>query len=215
MNEFVVRLTAGAFHSILLAVISVILCMPIAVLAALAMRKKTKLTSALVYSLDVFISLPNNVLLITLAGILGGSPFALLLSVFITQIPGMIRHFRVHFLRAYSDAHVDAAVALGVGPNRIFWKHVLPRLWAPLSISAVTLMKRVILSESLITFLGLGFDPLTPSLGRLISEGREALFLDPVYFLAPVGVLASCLYVLQKFSDRFSSLYRSRGIRYL
>ena len=215
MFDFYIQLLWGIYYSLALGLKAVLLCLPVSIVGAILLRKKTFFSRLILYGIDVFVALPHQILLISLAGILGGSPHALLLSVFVTQVPGILKHFRVHLLRAYDSPHVEAARALGVPAVLIFWKHILPRLWVPLSLSATSLIKRVILIESLVTFLGLGFDPLTPSLGRLISEGRGALFLNPAYFLAPVMTLILCLIVLQSFSDRFSSLFRSRGIRYL
>lgn len=215
MNSFVFNLFEGTAHSLWIALQAIVLCLPIAILLALVLRHTSRIRAMVLFALDVFIALPNQLLLLTLAGVLGGSAAALLLSVFVTQVPVAIRHFRVHFYRAYREEYVEAARALGVGPFRVFWKHILPRLWAPLSVYSVSLVKRVILMEALLTFLGLGFDPLTPSLGRLITEGRDSLFLNPLYFLAPVGILVLCLGALQSVSDRFSSLFRGRGLRYL
>lgn len=215
MFDFILKLLEGTAYSLWISFESVLLCVPFSVVVAVFLRKSTRLRKGLLYALDVFIALPNQILLLTLAGVLGGGSTALLLSIFVTQVPGCIRHFKVHFTRAYAAPHVEAGKALGVGSGRLFWNHVLPRLWSPLSIYTLSLVKRVILMEALLTFLGLGFDPLTPSLGRLISEGRDALFLTPIYFLAPVGILILCLYVLQSVSDRFSLLFRSHGLRYL
>jgi ABC-type dipeptide/oligopeptide/nickel transport system permease subunit len=215
MLDFFLKLLEGTTHSLWISFQAVLLCVPFSIVVAIFLRKETQLRKILLYALDVFIALPNQVLLLTLAGVLGGGSTALLLSVFVTQVPGCIRHFKVHFSRAYGENHVEAAKALGAGRRRVFFRHVLPRLWAPLSIYTLSLVKRVILMEALLTFLGLGFDPLSPSLGRLISEGRDALFLTPIYFLAPVGILILCLYILQSVSDRFSLLFRSPGLRYL
>ncbi len=215
MNDFYLRLAEGLGYSFLISFLAILICVPISLGVALLLRERNPLARLSLYSLDIFIALPNQILLLTLAGLLGGGFWALLLSVFMTQVPTLIRHFRVHLKRAFAMNHVEAARGLGVGPLRLFFLHVIPRLWAPLSVATVSLMKRVILSETLLSFLGLGFDPLTPSLGRLISEGRDALFVNPVYFLAPILVLFLCLFTLQNVSDRYSTLFRTRGIRYL
>lgn len=165
--------------------------------------------------LDLFIALPNQLLLLSLAGIAGGSLLAVLLSVFLTQVPVMIRHLRIYVIQAHACEYVEASRALGATKRRLFFIHIFPRLFIPVSISSLTLVKRVILSESLLMFLGLGFDPLTPSLGRLLSEGRSYLFLSPERFFVPALVLFLILYILQSVCDRFSSLFDPKGVRYL
>lgn len=215
METLSYALLEGTLYSFIFALVALLLCVPISIFIAVMLSGESLLVKGLLYLLDVFIALPNQLLLLVMAAVLGGSPRALLLSVFITQMPGCVRHFRVHFFRAYAEAHVEAARALGIPGFRLFFIHVLPRVWGPLSVYLAVFIKRVILMEAVLTFLGLGFDPLTPSLGRLIAEGKGALFYNPVYFLAPVGVLALSLYFLQKVSDRFSLLFRGPGVRYL
>ena len=215
MIDFALKLLAALLYSFSLAGAAVFLCLPFCVFTASLLRNKNRLSAILLSLIDVLIALPHQILLLTLAGILGGSAKVFLLSVFLTQTPPMLRHFVVHFERAYASPHIEAVRALGLSPARVFFRHVLPRLWAPLSVATLSLVKRVILSETLLSFLGLGFDPLTPSLGRLLSEGREQLFLSPALFLTPMLTLLLGLYVLQRISDRYSSLFKAHGVRYL
>jgi peptide/nickel transport system permease protein len=215
MLEYIKYFSSGITHSFLLGIYSILLCVPLALLVAKITRKENRSSSLALYFLDIFISLPNQLILITLAGVLGGGWGALLFSVFLTQFPTLVRHLRVHVLMAYESAFIEAQRAMGLGELRIFLRHALPKLGVALSVNSLLLFKRVILVESLLTFLGLGFDPLTPSLGRLISEGREALFWRPELFFAPVLFLVLLLFVLQSIADRFSSLFIGGKIRYL
>jgi peptide/nickel transport system permease protein len=212
---FLLKVLEGLFHSLNIGIKSLILCVPFSLLCAFLLRHEQITAKIFISFLDVVISLPNQLLLLSLAGIAGGGEPALLLSVFLTQVPGLVRHLRVYVMQSYEFDYVEASRALGASRKRLLLFHVFPRLFLPLSISSLTLLKRVILSESLLMFLGLGFDPLTPSLGRLLSEGRGYLFLSPDRFFIPALVLFLLLYILQSVCDRFSSLFDPKGVRYL
>jgi peptide/nickel transport system permease protein len=212
---FFLKVLEGVFYSLSVGLKSLFLCLPFALFCAFLLRKENIFSKTFLSFLDVFIALPNQLLLLSLAGIAGGSLAAVLLSVFLTQVPVMIRHLRVYVIQAHACEYVEASRALGATKNRLFFIHIFPRLFMPVSISSLTLIKRVILSESLLMFLGLGFDPLTPSLGRLLSEGRSYLFLSPERFFIPAVVFFLILYILQTVCDRFSSLFDPKGVRYL
>jgi peptide/nickel transport system permease protein len=212
---FLLKVFEGACYSLSVGLKSLFFCLPFALFCAFLIRKENIFSKVFLAFLDVVIALPNQLLLLSLAGIAGGSIVAILISVFLTQVPGMIRHLRVYVIQAHGYEYVEASRAIGATRVRLFFVHIFPRLFLPLSISGLTLLKRVILSESLLMFLGLGFDPLTPSLGRLLSEGRSYLFLSPERFFIPAIVLFFMLYVLQSVCDRFSSLFDPKGVRYL
>jgi ABC-type dipeptide/oligopeptide/nickel transport system permease subunit len=212
---FLLKVCEGALYSLSIGVKSLVVCIPFALFFAFLFRKENIYSKTFITSLDVVIALPNQLLLLSLAGIAGGSAGAIILSVFVTQVPGLIRHLRVYVVQAEECEFVEASRALGATKSRLFFCHIFPRLFMPVSISSLALLKRVILSETLLMFLGLGFDPLTPSLGRLLSEGRSYLFLSPERFFIPAIILFLLLYVLQTGCDRFSSLFDPKGVRYL
>ena len=214
-SDFLLKVLEGFFHSLLVGFKSLVVCVPFSLFCAFLFRTESSFTKTFLSFVDIVIALPNQLLLLSLAGIAGGSTSAILVSVFMTQVPGLIKHLRVYVSQAYSCDYVEASRALGSSHRRLFWVHIFPRLFLPLSVSSLNLLKRVILSESLLMFLGLGFDPLTPSLGRLLSEGRTYLFLAPERFYIPAFVLFLLLYILQSVCDRFSSLFDPKGVRYL
>lgn len=215
LSDFLFKVFEGLFHSLFIGFKSLFICIPFALLCAFFLKKENSFSKIFFSFLDVVIALPNQLLLLCFAGVAGGSVAAILVSVFVTQVPCLIRHMRVYVTQAYLCDYVEASRALGANQLRLFFVHVFPRLFLPLSVSSLNLLKRVILSESLLMFLGLGFDPLTPSLGRLLSEGRSYLFLSPDRFFIPATVLFLLLYILQSVCDRFSSLFDPKGVRYL
>ena len=201
----------GTFYSLLLGMEAVLLYVTAAIIFGYFLCGSSKK----IILLDLFIALPNQLLLLVLAGLLGGGWNAFLFAVGVTQFPSLVRHIRSYLVQALREECIESVRALGASELRVLIFHVMPRIFSPLAVISLALMKRVILSEALLTFLGLGFDPLTPSLGRLLSEGKEALFVDPLRFVAPAVALILLLWILQALSDRFSHLFNLPGVRYL
>lgn len=212
--DLLLQVLHGLLNSALLSFECVLFCIPASLFLAVLIERSKKLSPYTKSILDILISLPSELLLLVLAGILGGGWNVILVCVLLTESPYRIRHFGVHLARAYAEEHVLAARALGANPATIFFKHVLPRIFMPVCLSVLSLIKKVVLLESLLTFLGLGFDPLTVSLGRLISVGRDALFYEPSQFFVPSISLILFLMLLQLLSDKISTLFQVKQLRY-
>ena len=80
---------------------------------------------------------------------------------------------------------VSAAGALGSGNNRIMWLHILPNVLSPILVSATLGMANAIITESALSFLGLGFPPDFPTWGRLLFDGKDFLSITPMRVVWP------------------------------
>jgi peptide/nickel transport system permease protein len=108
---------------------------------------------------------PENgifILIVTLIGILNWMTVA--------------RLVRSSFLSLKQKEFVEAAHALGVGQVAIMFKHILPNAVGPIIVAATLGVGAAIITESVLSFLGLGFPPDTPTWGRLLYDGQN--FLD-------------------------------------
>ncbi len=88
---------------------------------------------------------------------------------------GVCRLVRAEFLTLRERDYVAAARALGAGPLRIIFRHLLPNALAPVLVAAVLGVAGAILTESALSFLGLGVQPPTPSWGNILADGRANL----------------------------------------
>jgi len=91
---------------------------------------------------------------------------------------------------------VEAALALGVPPNRVLRRHILPNALTPVIVSAALGIGNAIMLEAGLSFLGLGVQPPTPSWGNMIASGRDTLVNAPWVATAPgialVVVVVAC-----------------------
>jgi len=116
----------------------------------------------------------------------------------------MARVIRGQVLSLRSRAFVEAARAAGAGPVYILIRHVLPNLVGPMFTYAALVIPQAILQESFLSFLGIGVQQPTPSLGRLAADGVEAVNTFVGYWwliVFPCGVLVITLLALNFIGD--------------
>ncbi len=124
---------------------------------------------------DVVISFPRLVLLITIIALFQPSIFLIVAVLGLTQWPGTARIVRGEVLSIREREFVQAARALGFGRTRIILRHVIPNVLAPVIVAATLGIGNTIVLEAGLSFLGLGVQPPTPSWGSMVSDGRNVL----------------------------------------
>lgn len=129
--------------------------------------------------MDVLFAFPAILLAIALMAVLGTRLVNLVLAIGIVYTPQFARVARAAALAVRGMEFVDAARALGLGNARIIRRHLIPNVLAPITVQVSLSLSLAILSESALSFLGLGTQPPTPSWGNMLSEGRQFLELAP------------------------------------
>lgn len=135
--------------------------------------------------MDVLFAFPVLLLAITIVVILGPGTLTTILAIGIVYVPIFSRIARGPTLVVKEQAYIEAAQALGQRPWRIILRHVAPNVSTPILVQATINLATAILFESALSFLGLGTQPPYPSLGLMVSEGRNYLELTPWPALFP------------------------------
>jgi peptide/nickel transport system permease protein len=130
-------------------------------------------------AMDVIFAFPAILLAIAIMAVLGTTLFNLVIAIGIVYTPQFARVARAAALSVRGLEFVDAARALGLSNPRIVRRHVIPNVLAPVTVQVSLSLSLAILSESALSFLGLGTQPPTPSWGNMLSEGRQLLELAP------------------------------------
>jgi len=128
---------------------------------------------------DIFLAIPGILLAIVLLVILGRSFEILTLAVAITWWPTYLRLMRSQILGEKEKPYVESARAMGAGPMRILFLHIVPNSIYPIFVQATLDIGGVILTVSALTFLGFSPSPLIPELGNLANDGIRYLFTAP------------------------------------
>jgi len=129
--------------------------------------------------MDIVFAFPAILLAIALMAVLGTSVGNLIIAIGIVYTPQFARVARAAALSIRAYEFIDAARALGLGNLRILYRHIAPNVLAPITVQVSLSLSLAILSESALSFLGLGTQPPTPSWGNMLSEGRKFLELAP------------------------------------
>jgi ABC-type dipeptide/oligopeptide/nickel transport system permease subunit len=179
----------GAQKSVQVALMVAFLATTIgAVIGALAGYYRGWVDSALMRFTDLVLTIPSIAILAVLAATVTeqagnwffiGLVLALLLWVYIARV------VRGTFLSLREKEFVEAARALGASDARIMFRHLLPNAAGSLIVNATVMVSIAILTETALSFLGLGIRPPDTSLGLLVSTGQQAATTRPWLFYFP------------------------------
>jgi peptide/nickel transport system permease protein len=135
--------------------------------------------------MDALYAFPTLILAIALVGALGPSLVNAMLAISIVAMPRFARLVRGQVLSVREREFVQAARVVGAGDARILVRHVLPSVLGVLAVQAALTTAFAILTESNLSFLGMGVRPPTPSWGSMLRLGYPFLELAPWLALAP------------------------------
>ena len=104
--------------------------------------------------------------------------------------PPVARVVRGQVLSIREREFIEAARLLGASRSRLYFKEVLPNVWAPVLVYVTLLVPAYISAEAAFNFLGVGIKPPTPTLGNILSDSVSYTSADPTYFFLPGALLA-------------------------
>ncbi len=156
--------------------------------------------------IEIWSGMPQLYLLIILSSIIAPGFWILLAFLMLFSWMGLTGLVRAEFLRGRNLDYVRAAKALGVSDVAVMWRHILPNaMVATLTFLPFTLSGSVTILASL-DFLGFGLPPGSPSLGELVSQGKnnlQAPWLGITAFVVLGGVLTLLIFVGEAVRDAF------------
>lgn len=124
---------------------------------------------------DTMLSIPTIFLLLAIIAMIGPSIHLIMVVIGLTSWMGVARLVRAELLTLREREFVLAARALGASSFRLITTHLLPNAIAPVLVNATLGVGGAILTESALSYLGLGVQPPIPSWGNMLNEGRVAL----------------------------------------
>ncbi|MFO7855429.1 MAG: ABC transporter permease [Paracoccaceae bacterium] len=139
---------------------------------------------------DGLMAIPNILLAIAIVALSGASLWTVLVAITIPEIPRVVRLVRSVVLSAREEPYVEAAIAAGSSTWRILGRHLLPNTVAPLIVQGTYICASAILIEAILSFLGAGISPETPTWGNIMAEGRIYFQINPGIVLWP-GLVVS------------------------
>jgi peptide/nickel transport system permease protein len=140
--------------------------------------------------MDGLMAIPSILLAIAVVSLSGASVTTVLIAITIPEVPRVARLVRSVVLSAREEPYVEAAISLGSSLPKILWRHLMPNTIAPLIVQGTYVCASAILTEAILSFLGAGISPETPTWGNIMAEGRSYFQIKPSLIFWP-GLLLS------------------------
>lgn len=144
-----------------------------------------KVDSIMMRLVDIAYSLPDLLVMILLGVLIGRGTFGILLALALTSWRGTARLVRAQFIQLKNEEFIEAARAQGQSHWLIVLKHMFPNSLGPVIVAMTFTVPAAILSESTLSFIGLGLSPPACSWGTLASDGWRALRTHPHLIFFP------------------------------
>lgn len=143
---------------------------------------------------DIFLAFPYTLFVIMMIAVIGGGIQNVFIAIGILGWPSIARVFRSAILSIKENDYVDAARAMGASDFRIIVRHILPNSVATIVVYATMNIGGAILTESALSYLGMGVTPPQPSWGSMIQEGQTYLASSPWLMIMPgLAILSTVL----------------------
>ena len=194
-RDILVRVIYGARISLTIGLLATAISTVIGlVMGALAAYYGGIWDTIIMRAADIFLAFPYVLFVLCLIAALGQSITNVFIAIGILGWPSIARVFRSAILSVKENDYVDAARAMGASDARIIARHIFPNSVASIVVYATMNIGGAILTESALSFLGMGVVPPDPSWGTLIQTGQQYLQTEPWLMILPgLAVLSTVL----------------------
>lgn len=201
-RDMLARIMQGTQMSLIVAGVATLVSVFIGVCyGAIAGYFGGKVDAVMMRFVDIMYALPYILFVIILVVIFGRNPVLLFVGIGCLEWLTMARIVRGQTLSIKEREFVEAAKAGGAKPWTIIFRHIVPNLTGPVVIYATLTVPEIILTESFLSYLGLGVQEPQTSLGTLISFGSPVAETLPWMLIGPAVVLVSLLLCLTYIGD--------------
>jgi len=177
------RVVWGSRVSMQAGVLSIVLAISVGVpLGLVAGYYRGALDQVIMRLTDAWLAFPFLILAIGLVAIMGPSLTNATVAIGLGATPTYIRLTRALVLATAAEDYVQSARALGAGDARLMTRHILPNIFSSLLVQATVSIPIAIIAEAVLSFLGLGVQPPTPSWGTMLNAAQQ--FLDSAPWMA-------------------------------
>lgn len=184
------RLVYGGRVSIFVGVFSTLVSLVIGVPLGLYAGYYRGIMEGLIMRItDIFMAFPGVILVLVAVALVGPSVWSVSIIIGIMGFTGFTRLTYSRVLTVSRLGYIEAARVIGTGNREIIWRYVLPNSIVPVLISAAFNMSSAILTESALSFLGMGVQPPQASWGNIIFEAQSiAILIGKPWQWMPAGI---------------------------
>ena len=193
------RVVYGAQVSLLVGGFTAVLALALGGVLGMLAGYFRQVDAVLMRFMDGLMAIPAILLAIALVAALGAQVATVVVAIAIPEVPRVTRLVRSLVLSLREEPFVEAARALATPTPVILWRHILPNALAPLIVQGTFVAASAVLTEAILSFLGLGLPPDIPTWGNIMAEGRVQFsqypgnVLYPALFLVPTVLAVNLL----------------------
>jgi peptide/nickel transport system permease protein len=184
------RILYGGRVSLLIGLGSALISIGVGLLIGLVSGFFKWVDAVMMRIMDGLMAIPSVLLAVAVVSLSGASIATVLIAITIPEVPRVARLVRSVVLSAREEPYVEAAISVGSSLPKIMWRHLMPNTIAPLIVQGTYVCASAILTEAILSFLGAGINPETPTWGNMMAEGRVYFQLKPSLIFWP-GLLLS------------------------
>lgn len=196
------RLLLGASASLTIAVTTVLFALLLGMtLGLISGYLRGVVDRAVMMITDTLLAFPGILLALGLLSILGNNRYSIILALGLAYTPSVVRIVRGTVMGLRTADFVEASRVMGHRERFILLRHVLPNCIAPLTVLATSMLGWVLISESALSFLGLGVPPPEPTWGNMLATSRSYLAQAPYLALLPGACISFALLGINLLGD--------------
>ncbi len=195
------RVIFGTQVSLIVGLATAVVAMAAGIVLGLLAGFLRWLDGPLMRVMDGLMAIPAILIAIALVAMWRGSLTTVVIAIAIPEIPRVTRLVRSLVLSIREEPYVEAAISLGTPTWRIMARHILPNCVAPLVVQATFLCATGILTEAILSFLGVGLPPNIPTWGNVMAEGRAQFNEYPHNIFFPGIFLAVTVLAVNMLGD--------------
>jgi peptide/nickel transport system permease protein len=195
------RVVYGARVSLIIGVTVAVLSVAVGLTIGLIAGYIRWLDGFIMRIMDGLMAIPAILLAMGVVSLSRAGLVAVVIAIVIPDIPRVVRLVRSIVLSIREEPYVEAAITVGTPTPTLLVRHVLPNTIAPLIVQGTFICGSAILIEAVLSFLGIGIPPETPTWGNIMAEGRSLFRIYPHNIFYPGVCLAFAVLAINMLGD--------------
>jgi peptide/nickel transport system permease protein len=195
------RVVYGARVSLIIGVTVAVLAVTIGLTIGLIAGYIRWLDGIIMRIMDGLMAIPAILLAMGVVSLSRAGLAAVVIAIVIPDIPRVVRLVRATVLSIREEPYVEAAITVGTPTPALLVRHVLPNTISPLIVQGTFICASAILVEAILSFLGIGIPPETPTWGNIMAEGRSLFRIYPHNIFYPGVCLALAVLAINMLGD--------------
>jgi oligopeptide transport system permease protein len=213
-RDLLSRVAVGARISLLIGVATAVVAVIIGTLyGIIAALFEDKIDTLMMRLIDIIYALPGLMIVILFSVFLGRGVASLVLALALFSWPDTARIIRGQILSLKREEFVEAFHSIGGHAGRLIWKHFIPNTAGLIILTATITVPRAILTESTLSFIGLGVEPPLSSWGTLAGEGWQLVRVAPHMLFFPAVLILTTMIALNLLGDGIREYFDPKAKR--